>query len=64
MPIEDFGLILEAIETISLVGFLIVSLRYLDSEKDIERKRADERTEDIITDWKALRGIEDRDSQR
>lgn len=56
---EDLEAIFSLVESITLIGFLLGSLRYVDSLRREEQTSEKERTNDIIDDWKRMRQLED-----
>ena len=46
-------------ETLGLIGFLLLSLRYLDTRRAEERLDEKERTQDIVDDWKRMRKLDE-----
>lgn len=55
---DDLQGITSAIESVSLIGFMLLSLRYVDTLRREEQASEKERTQDIVDDWKKLRDIE------
>lgn len=51
--------ILAIAESVTLFGFMFLGLRYIDSLRKEERSEVDDRTKDIVDDWKRMRQLDD-----
>lgn len=55
----EMQILVELVNSLGLLGFSIAALYYVDHLRRDEKKEANDRTDDIINDWKKLRGLED-----
>lgn len=56
---EDIQAFVSAFESLSMVGFLLLGLRYVDTLRKERKQSEQDRTDDIIADWKRLREVDE-----
>lgn len=54
----ELDAMLEFANSLSLIGFMLIALRYVDSLRREEKQESDDRTNDIVEDWKRMRNID------